>query len=75
MGLEGVVECKKMSSFNHDLSLLGGTSMPGNIGDGSGCSASGLLWEKDAEAFAMPDFSMDVDDSCGAQLALLLQVT
>ena len=71
MGLEGVVECKKMNNFN-DLSFLGGASLPGHAGDGRG--SSGQPWEKDVEAFALPDFNMDVDDSCGAQFALLLQV-
>lgn len=71
MGLEGVVECKKMNSFNN-LSVLGGASTLSYLGNGLDYCASGLMSECNAEALALPDFSMDVDEA--EQLPLLLQV-
>lgn len=70
MGLEGVVECKKMNSFNN-LSVLGGASTLSYLGNGLDYCASGLMSECNAEALALPDFSMDVDEA--EQLPLLLQ--
>ena len=72
MGLEGVVECKKMTSFN-DLGL-GGTHPLSKLGEGS-LAASGITMVKEEGAQALPDVTMDIDASCTAQLSILLQVS